>query len=644
MKKITKKIISMLVSTVMAVTSLSMSFASTFAEDMNDVNSTGTNAALDVKSGGLLGELIPDQINEVSNENQEKRQKEYAIYKMEYDVSMTNLIVSYSAKTNCTIFVGFYNDEGTQLFTSVTEALPAGTDVTAVIEKPDDLPEYYLIKAFMIGQANEPLTESFAEKKFTKAVQEIINKDASEFDQDKVIKFDDYNFIVSKNEYEKIESNENSDTLVEQFDDDTYLFTNINKIKDLKKGQIVLFDFSNKMLLFEISDISITDSTALIKKKESDTDELISFMKFDSSKADKKADISYTPNGEDDVEFEIVENNSKSHSDVNGDRKPFPSFFSVFDKVTFNPCIKFPLKKVSSSDESDIDLGIEGYIEIGAEIELEAYYEDKTEYVKGSFTLYTDFASEGEAELSVNLGYAYFTFFKLFDITFSPKLNVKLGGNFKFRLSRTWDFGDAATAEERIPHNEKGFEGSFEIDVYIITEIKASLLFSDLFSLSIEPEIGIKHEFTSTDARNNEYVHHDCESCDSITQSFYVECSFKLKFLGVNILDGEKRKFTVTAERELRQWHNNDGTWKEGPCENMSHKVTFYVQEPIVENSDKGKVTVKYVPSIGAKLYLETPNDGEKPCIDTDGTHIKTDNEGKASLWVKATTLTDEDS
>ena len=385
MKNITRKIVALLASAVTTVTTLSANYSEVFAETTQETAVSSADSDYEVKSGGLLGNLMPDEFKSLAEENEEKENSDYAVYKLEYDNDMKNIIISYSAKQDCKIFIGFYNDEGTQLYTSVTADVPEGTNAQMAVERPDSLPDYYLIKAFMVGQFNNPVSKSCTYDKCTKAVQDILAKKPEDFDEKKVVLFnetDDFNFIVTKNECVKIYSDDTKDTIIENNDPDTYKFENINAIKNIKEGQDVLLYTINDIDLFRVESISIDGTNATIKKQVLGKEELVEFVKFDSSEYRGKINSSYTEKDAEYVESCEILSNRTSQSEVNENgisRKPAPSELKgiVLPQTPLSDSFRFDLKSGVKSEDGKTNISVGSYIKIDVKLNIEVFLREQ---------------------------------------------------------------------------------------------------------------------------------------------------------------------------------------------------------------------------------------------------------------------------
>lgn len=652
MKNITRKIVALLASAVTAVTTLSANYTEVFAETTQESAESSADSDYEVKSGGLLGGLMPNEFKSLAKENEEAHSSDYAVYKLEYDSNKDNLIISYSAKEDCTIFVGFYNDEGTQLYTSVTTEATAGADIMTAVKKPDGLPDHYLIKAFMVGSFSEPLTKPCVYEKCTKAVQDIIKTTPDQFDEKRVIKFnenDDYNFMVTKNECIKVYSDDTKDTIIENDDSDTYFFDNIDKIKDVKEGQDVLIYTPDDMDIFRVDSISIDGTKATIKKQNVDIHELVDFIKFDSSEYTGDVEGVYTANdSEDSVSCEVLsEPPVKSADSQNGiKRKPFPSEIDdlIVPKTTLTGYFRFNLLDAETKDSS---ISGKAYLDIAVEINVEVYFTSFVNILNGDITFKTTFEIEADFQKTIHLGKIGI---KGCPISFSsePVLNIKAIGEITLTSSSTYDFYCIPYVETKITKREEEEPEYTSANWAVTLEISFGLdsginvVWSKICRLSIEPEIGIKIKLENSESVNNDYVRHDCNDCISRTTSFFVRVTGHLTLLGVDCSDEDDDKLKIESglETELKvdEAHISNGIVYDGPCDNLSHKIILHVKEVITD--DKGKTTTK--PVKGASVYSGSYISDDIKFVDDNKNDILTDENGNAALWVKDKLLTDE--
>ena len=667
MKKKTQKILSFLMSAVMTVSALSLANFSSFAEITDSVSEESMDTSnSELEYGGIFGSLLGDEINESVKGNEEEQNRDYTVYKITHDPEKAYVGVDYHALTECTLFVGFYDDEGTQLVSSITTDLEEAANGHVDLTVLDVLPDHYLIKAFIVGkQFREPLSKPAEYNKQTKKMQEILSTTTEDFDEDAVVNLDkniNNNFVVLQEGVIDITPTETTDIYKYEDEDESgnYKFENAVEIAKLKKGDKAFVRSSPHMIAFVVDDI-IVDGTDVVITPSSDVDvgEIIKFIKMDSSE--------YTGNNhaviknDEDSNLEYVEENKVSYPrtlDSESENKdPYALNYPTIDSfddlhdVEINVPqtmirFTFELKGKPESASSNVDTDVFGSVNVSALIDMEIYYD---------FGLKPFLSIQGSADLSVEIsGGIDFSINKVLgqdlkvftpkmiiytlgvaSISYKPEVTFSVKAKFYLKISRRWDFvlGNDIHFETRDPIVEK-MDGSLIITIKFGGKIGIDLLCFTV--VSVTPYLGLEivikdpNLFYTNDTYDRDYVSHDCiNGCVQFDFTFIIGVDLDLDFLRTGKL---KSKWTLAQVRiPLGTVHLNDEGFGEGPCKNYSHKIAFTV---------KSKKTGK--PISGVKFYAISKNGKELKTYDFDGSAIETDTDGKASFWEKDSLLTDK--
>ena len=179
------KVVSFFMSAIMTVSALSLSGFSTNAETSESTEQT------ELQNDDMFDSMMLDEFNESIQNNVDDVSQDYVIYDFYHDFSNKSVAVKYCAKNDCTLFVGFYNDEGTELISSATSELKADNNGYAELVINESLPEHYLIKAFLIGkELLNPMSKPYIYNQCTSKMQEILKTTISDFtDEERVISF-----------------------------------------------------------------------------------------------------------------------------------------------------------------------------------------------------------------------------------------------------------------------------------------------------------------------------------------------------------------------------------------------------------------------------------------------------------------------
>jgi hypothetical protein len=383
MKNKSKKLLALLVSGLMAVSSLTLSCSSAFAESNISNSKLETNVSSSpVAVTGSIGSLIDDEMKKSEEEKSEGQQSNYAINNIKYDAEKGIIDIDYISQTNSTIFVGFYNDEGNELYTSMTKNVQASDSGHEQLIVMNALPEHYLIKVFLIGNHQNALCKAFVYEKYTKAMQEILAKTTDDFEDKEVINFDnseEKNFLVLADGVKHIKTDSKND-VYEETNDGKLHFNNIKEIAKLKKDSVVVVEVPDDLLSFKVKDINITDSSAVITPYDENdvpTEELFQFVKIDSEPTPAP---SQTPaNAGDDTDENEVTRKYKEKLDISS------VYTFQFGKKGSEGFLLSDSDALSTAVSATLTLGISGYLEFYFSLDLGETFVDAEITASASF-------------------------------------------------------------------------------------------------------------------------------------------------------------------------------------------------------------------------------------------------------------------
>ena|GEM_PF-5809243 len=194
----------------------------------------------------------------------------------EIEVQNHTAFVSYYAEKNCEIVLGFYSDDGTQMYASCSQTLTpdtentSGGNDTAEIVLPENVPEFYLLKGYLVDSDCTPLCEAFTTEYYTEGVTAVRNSTVSDFDENLVVNLDesmDTNFLVLSEHTIQIPYNGKTN-LLDSYDESAgiYVFSSIDEnISGLTAGDVVFYDYDDgNLLTFTVTEIEIDQSSAVI--------------------------------------------------------------------------------------------------------------------------------------------------------------------------------------------------------------------------------------------------------------------------------------------------------------------------------------------------------------------------------------------
>ena len=672
MKTKFSKVVSLFMSAIMTVSALTLPGFSANAETNESTEQTINTNDSEIQYGGLFGSMLSDEIGESVENSLEAASEDYAVYELFHDPQTNYIGVDYHAKNDCTLFVGFYNDEGTELITSVKKDLKSEDRGFAEMYVNDVLPENYLIKAFIIGsELINPLSQPCVYNKCTKQMKEILSKTTANFDEENIVNLDeneDNNFLVLQDDVINITSTENSDIYIGEDENENYVFENAVEIAKLQKGNKVFVNTSSEKIAFTVDNIEINESKAVISYTIEEMDSYIKFLKFNSVEYTGEK---YIDNSESYADAEERKQLPQPFSPQADSDDPFalqfPTIKSEFDvKISKEFCYKdtLELKAEEKDTKNNIAVKAFGSVTYIFSSKLEIYYEPhifSDDYISVNFN--------ASIEIMANVGLSFkktfpigtkillFTFEGIVNVFFNPTFTINATGqayiNFKKEFSASADSVNGISCFSFDPVLIT-LDGNIRIDFLVNSAIDINLL--GVTILSVAKSDGIRAKIKSDDPiylysgtgkiKSNdfyeiipkspdEYIHHDCNSCVNveISKIKQISCTFGFILFGTNESGiGISRTITLPlTEKPALTFHLNEDGIGSDECENYSHKISFTV------TSEKGNKPINNV-----QFYISSKNQSEKLVTWDDGHELSTYGKGQAEFYVKDSLLTDK--
>ena len=612
-----KKAVSFILSAVMTVSTLT-SIVSSAEVGYETDESTVAAEQQQTAGNGMFGSLNYNAPNVASDEPNEAENPDFIIYKVEHDRYMSSVVVNYHAKEDCTLFVGIYNDEGTQLYSSVTSDLSADGDGYAELTILDVLPEHYLVKAFLVGKMlQEPLSKPAYYNKETQAMQNILSSTTEDFEEDNVVNLDEdetNNFFVLQDEVKEIKT---PDDAVEQDEDGRFIFKKCDEISALKKGDKAVVYAENDIVAFVVEKAEVSgDNIIITPVADADVSEIFKFIKIDTT------------------EVEEIEQEAASESADQAEPKKAPD---AFEPVYLDSpeCLDEDVTKtrqyeIEFKPDNSKDRGF--YARITIEYSFEVYWSVLERYLGVECEANVAFSLEGEGEINypikgLNKLYVPVIGTKYFGFGITPEFYFYGKGNISISYNRTYELSYYLGTGFKCVPKEPGynkFEASVEIGIRVEASVAIRILKFDL--ISFNPYVELKVKIGSVLSDNASCVRDDCSSC----VDFNVELVFGAEKNYFNIKDftGQKIKASVGGNKikeitfDYGTFHySTDLGWGLGPCKNKSYKIKVKVLD-----------YETHKPIQGVKVYNLKENKND---------YISTDSNGEIHTFVKGEKLND---
>ena len=272
----------------------SVSAGAVSADEKSNSQNANVQDNLSVSGTNSLGTMLA---NEIADKNEETEDNNgYNIFSVA--VSGNNAVVSFETVTDATLLVAIYNESCDTLIATGTTEVTNGETEKNVILDTNDMPQYFYVKGYLIDTTtNKPLCTAYSSPMYTKDMQEFLSKTTDDFEENKVLNFDnddDNNFAVYKDEVKLVDESGETNKVTKSDDTTkTYVIENIDdSISSLSEGDIFSYDYSNgDALIVKVASIAIDGTTATITGEDANLDDVFDYVKIDSTA--KKSDFTY---------------------------------------------------------------------------------------------------------------------------------------------------------------------------------------------------------------------------------------------------------------------------------------------------------------------------------------------------------------
>lgn len=282
--KITKRLVSLLLVMMLLLCALPMD---AFAKEDGTSPATQTEQQTSYHSTNALGEVLAQAMNETTD-----AQKSNGYFIETVLIDETTATVALSAPDEANLVVAIYEEETMQMVTSGTVKVDS-TVQTATVELADcSMPDYYIIKAFLMNSEYAPLCNHYENLEHTEAFEAFFEKNTDDFDADKIINLDyseQTNFAVVADDAQTAEQTQDENILVtNDYENGVYVFEHANAdITTLTVGEVLYYQYGtgeDEYILTKIGTIENDNGTVTITAADAyEMSDFFSYIKIDSS-------------------------------------------------------------------------------------------------------------------------------------------------------------------------------------------------------------------------------------------------------------------------------------------------------------------------------------------------------------------------
>ena len=578
----------------------SVSAGAVSADEKSNSQNANVQDNLSVSGTNSLGTMLA---NEIADKNEETEDNNgYNVFSV--TVSGNNAVVSFETITDATLLVAIYNESCDTLIATGTTEVTNGETEKNVILDTNDMPQYFYVKGYLIDTStNKPLCTAYSSPMYTKDMQEFLSKTTDDFEENKVLNFDnddDNNFAVYKDEVKLVDESGETNKVTKSDDTTkTYVIENIDdSISSLSEGDIFSYDYSNgDALIVKVASITIDGTTATITGEDANLDDVFDYVKIDSTA--KKSDFTYD-------ESNLSENLKVEHP-TNGSRKSralnnidASASFSTSFSIEYAPNSKV---SVTGSFNFGISVSAKVYVSMAYQyIELISN-ESLGMEISVSATAFSHNFSLGEYGASPIPGlYISIEPEIVFEGEIELTISTTLETQFGFSVSSSEGFKNLCNSPKL--NTELKVSGKLFVGLQVTAKINIlGVVAEGEISGKIGPELSA--EFA--DINKSESLKHSCNACLKGVINCKVGLSVSAKFLN---LDKFKFQYSLTKTWKLCDiYYSLDyNTFGFSTCPYIAYRVSVIVREAngnpvngatvngINETNSDGEVTM-YLPN-----------------------------------------------
>ena len=563
---------------------------------------------LRLESTNAVGKVLA----KAASEQTAQQSGDYGIIDVEIAGNIVN--VQINNEESCTVVVAVYDDDTGRMIGSGFCDAEKDADIVDVELNVSEVPEYYLLRVFLIDSQKAALCEEYRYIEHTHNFIDAKSKTVDDFPDNVVLNLDESktnNFAVVADEGIEI-TTDGVKNILASSENDVYTFNNIDSQFDsLKVGDVISYtDGEQNSIVIKISSVKIQGNTAVIGSDADATiDELFSFLKIDNEFDGDGDKMSVDMAG---VEEGIVYEGMEKFDE----EQQSPAKAPQKSKVDVSSTLDCPVWKISkkfgyTGDGGGINPGtatieFKFEIKVSASYSLKAYYDADWEWKWDFWNSYSsyyffetvfEFNAKGTGSVTGTLSKEFY----LGSITFVTPCGITCGVGFRLVFAASGSISlDLAKFSFKIGFRfdkDSGFKNlsskpkieliptlKSELSVSLSLKVSPSVSLIKVMEVAINPEIGIKVSGTpfslnpvdKITGKPDESKVHACNVCIDGSIKLFSTVSLTGRFFG------KKKSSTLVPSNEwtVSKFYYSASTGKlefGKTCPNILYCVTFTV-------------------------------------------------------------------
>ena len=605
MKKAFKSALSLLLCMIMIIGTL----IPTIAAKGNDSSQAAIEQdGLRLESTNAVGKVLA----KAASEQTAQQSGDYGIIDVEIAGNIVN--VQINNEESCTVVVAVYDDDTGRMIGSGFCDAEKDADIVDVELNVSEVPEYYLLRVFLIDSQKAALCEEYRYIEHTHNFIDAKSKTVDDFPDNVVLNLDESktnNFAVVADEGIEI-TTDGVKNILASSENDVYTFNNIDSQFDsLKVGDVISYtDGEQNSIVIKISSVKIQGNTAVIGSDADATiDELFSFLKIDNEFDGDGDKMSVDMTGvEEGIVYEGMEKfDEEQQSPAKAPQKSKVDVSSTLDCPVWKISKKFGyMGDGSGNNTGTATIEFKFEIKVSASYSLKAYYDADWEWKWDFWNSYSsyyffetvfEFNAKGTGSVTGTLSKEFY----LGSITFVTPCGITCGVGFRLVFAASGSISlDLAKLSFKIGFRfdkDSGFKNlsskpkieliptlKSELSVSLSLKVSPSVSLIKVMEVAINPEIGIKVSGTpfslnpvdKITGKPDESKVHACNVCIDGSIKLFRTVSLTGRFFG------KKKSSTLVPSSEwtVSKFYYSASTGKlefGKTCPNILYCVTFTV-------------------------------------------------------------------
>ena len=490
------------------------------------------------------------------------------------DITVEGNAASVSLETDreATLVVGIYTEDGMEMTASGITQVTPDTETVTVDIAAEEMPQYFLVRAFLLDSDYSPLCLAFESSLYTEEVQDILKKTVNDFDQDKVLNLDDSvdnNFAVYKESVKQIKTGTGKNHIVSgDLQSGKYVIENADEtIRKLKAGDIFAGQKEDgETVIVKVKSVVCDGTTVTVTQEETELDEVFDYVKVDTESGMDKVQIDNS-SCDDGVVYHGLEDGTEELQTyaLDGEHKEEKTAVYTFQ-----------------DSDKDAVLGLSGSIKLNTSAYVKIYLAKKYQYLKVELKHSASLTVDAKMKVDGKVKLGQFTFAPVpgVYIEFTPSLVTKLSAKISMsgKLEESIGFIFQNDIGIRNISSEPSFKPEVKIDgtffIGLSMEPKIKIVSDNIAAAGMDAQMGVEISAakdlldSGSDSKK-----HDCEQCIAGEINGKAEVNFYVKLLENKKLKlAKKFEWTIKITDFYYSITHDEFGWQ--TCPYIKYKVT----------------------------------------------------------------------